>query len=131
MKKLIFAIGLIICVLAMNINVQAQNIRMSSRAKGALIGGAGGALLGGLLGHNVKGALLGAAIGAGGGYVIANEHERNVQRREAAYDRGYETGYHRAYNTSYGRGYNTGYRRAEYHTAYREASYRHPRRYYY
>jgi len=127
MKKLIFAIGLMVCILAMNINVQAQNIRLSSQAKGALIGGAGGAILGGILGHNAKGALIGAAIGAGGGYIIGNEHRRNVERREAAYRYGYDRGYTKAYQTAYRhRDYDN------YHTAYRSVRYVHsPRRYYY
>ncbi len=112
MKKLIFGFSMIVAVLLTTVNVQAQNRPMSSQAKGAIIGGAGGAILGGLLGHNVKGALIGAAIGAGGGYIIGNEHRMNVQRRNAAYQRGYDNGYYTSSRNAYrsSRAYQTAYR---------------------
>jgi uncharacterized protein YcfJ len=94
MKKILFSFCLILCVLVTTLNVQAQHRKMSGQAKGALIGGAGGALAGGLIGHGVKGALIGGAIGAGGGYIIGNEHRRNEAKRRAAYRRGYRTGYY-------------------------------------
>ncbi|WP_233268740.1 YMGG-like glycine zipper-containing protein [Mucilaginibacter lacusdianchii] len=94
MKKMIFVWSLIAGFLLTNINVQAQRRPMSSQAKGALIGGAGGALLGAIIGNNVKGALIGAAIGAGGGYIVGNEHRRTVQKRQAAYRQGYSNGYY-------------------------------------
>jgi uncharacterized protein YcfJ len=53
----------------------------SSRAKGALIGGGSGAVVGGLIGHGVGGALIGGAAGAGGGYLIGRHRDR---------ERGYE-----------------------------------------
>jgi hypothetical protein len=53
---------------------------MSSAAKGAIIGGAGGAIAGGIIGKNVKGALIGAAAGAGGGYIIGRSKDRKTGR---------------------------------------------------
>ncbi|MBS7565807.1 hypothetical protein KHS38_15475 [Mucilaginibacter sp. Bleaf8] len=94
MKKMIFVLSLITGILFTNIiNADAQR-RMSSQAKGALIGGAGGALLGAVVGHDLKSALIGGAIGAGGGYIIGNEHRMNKNKRYAAYHRGYSNGYY-------------------------------------
>src|SRR5688572_11267383 len=67
---------------------------------GALLGGGGGALLGGIVGNNVRhghghhrhghtaeGALIGAGVGAVGGYIIGNEMDKKEQRdRERYYD---------------------------------------------
>ena len=61
--------------------------KMSNRAKGAIIGGAGGAVAGGLIGHGVGGALIGAGLGAGGGYVIGDAKDRSNQRKREAYRR--------------------------------------------
>lgn len=94
MKKLLFCFSLILTILLCNYSSQAQHRKMSGQAKGALIGGAGGAVAGGLIGHGVKGALIGGAIGAGGGYIIGNEHRRNVEKRRRAYRRGYHSGYY-------------------------------------
>ncbi|MCJ8210274.1 YMGG-like glycine zipper-containing protein [Mucilaginibacter sp. RS28] len=95
MKKILVCICLILGIVVANLNGYAQEKKkMSSQAKGAIIGGAGGAIAGGLIGHGVKGALIGGAIGAGGGYIIGNEHRRNVEKRRAAYRRGYRKGYY-------------------------------------
>lgn len=110
MKKLSLIFGLIICVLFASVDVKAQSRPISSQAKGAIIGAAGGALLGGIIGHNVKGALIGAAIGAGGGYIVGNEHNRNVQKRYAAYNHGYQTGYRNGSHYTSRRTYQTSYR---------------------
>lgn len=49
----------------------------SSRAKGAAIGGVGGAAAGAIISKNkVAGAVIGGAVGAGGGYIIGNEIDR-------------------------------------------------------
>jgi hypothetical protein len=48
--------------------------------KGALIGGAGGAVLGALFGKGVKGAIIGGAAGAGIGAVIGEAHQNDVNR---------------------------------------------------
>jgi hypothetical protein len=53
---------------------------MSKRAKGALIGGAAGAVGGAIIGKNVGGALIGGAAGAGAGYIIGNETDKKKSR---------------------------------------------------
>jgi hypothetical protein len=53
---------------------------MSSRTKGALIGGAGGAIAGGIIGKNIKGAVIGGAVGAAGGYIIGRKKDKNTGR---------------------------------------------------
>ncbi|MGD0641187.1 MAG: hypothetical protein ABSC22_10605 [Roseiarcus sp.] len=46
---------------------------MSNReANGALIGGAGGAVIGGVASHSVGGALVGGAVGAAAGILVAD-----------------------------------------------------------
>ena len=53
-----------------------------SKLKGALIGGAAGAVIGGIAGHGA-GALIGGAAGAGAGYLI----QRHRNRRHRYYHR--------------------------------------------
>lgn len=91
MKKLVVYTGILVALLSTSINTtQAQHKKMSSQAKGAIIGGAGGAVIGGIASHSAGGALIGGAIGAGGGYVIGNEHRRAVEkRRREAYRQAY------------------------------------------
>ena len=55
-----------------------------STLKGALIGGAGGALIGGLAGHG-KGALIGGAAGAGTGYLVQRYRNHRERRHLARY----------------------------------------------
>jgi hypothetical protein len=91
MKKLIIYTGIITSFLLASANLaQAQHI--SSQGKGAIIGGAGGAVVGGIIGHGVGGALIGGAVGAGGGYIIGNEHRKAVERRRRA---AYRSAYYR------------------------------------
>ena len=54
----------------------------SRKAKGATIGGAGGAILGAIINkdNRVKGGIIGGALGAGLGYVIGNEMDRKHGR---------------------------------------------------
>ena len=95
MKKLIISFSIILTVLIANsTNTFAQHRKMSGQAKGAIIGGAGGAVAGGLIGHGVKGALIGGAIGAGGGYIIGNEHRRHVAKKQRASRRAYYRRHH-------------------------------------
>ena len=54
--------------------------------KGALIGGAGGAVLGAVFGGGLKGTIIGGAAGAGIGAVIGQAHQ-NSQRRDDYYRR--------------------------------------------
>jgi uncharacterized protein YcfJ len=96
MKKLFFYCSIIFTVLiADSKNGQAQQKKpMSGQAKGAIIGGAGGAVVGGLIGHNVGGALIGGAVGAGGGYIIGNEHRRSMAKKKRARQRAYYNAHH-------------------------------------
>ncbi|GAA4089013.1 YMGG-like glycine zipper-containing protein [Mucilaginibacter panaciglaebae] len=94
MKKLIIYTGIVTSFLLASANfTQAQTKEhkpISSQGKGAIIGGAGGAVVGGIIGHNVGGALIGGAIGAGGGYIIGNEHRKAVEKKKrAAYRQAY------------------------------------------
>jgi uncharacterized protein YcfJ len=87
MKKLmIFACLFFALRLTFASNTQAQTHKkgISDQGKGAIIGGAGGAVVGGLVGHNVGGALIGGAIGAGGGYIVGNETRRAREKKERA-----------------------------------------------
>ena len=53
----------------------------SSRAKGAVIGGVGGAVVGAAVSKKKgKGALIGGAVGAAGGYIIGNEKDKKTGR---------------------------------------------------
>ena len=54
----------------------------SRKAKGAAIGGAGGAIFGAVINKNnrVKGGIMGGLLGAGLGYVIGNEMDRKHGR---------------------------------------------------
>jgi uncharacterized protein YcfJ len=89
MKKYMMSVTLFLTFAIAGSNVaNAQTTtthrKMSNRAKGAIIGGAGGAIAGGLIGHNVGGALIGAGLGAGGGYVIGDAKDRsNLRKRQA------------------------------------------------
>src|SRR5687768_3222467 len=71
----------------------------SHAAEGAMIGGAAGAGLGAIIGHNshgrtAEGALIGGAVGAIGGGLIGNEADKREQyeRDRYAYERGYDEG---------------------------------------
>lgn len=88
MKKIIVYAGMMLITLLTTGNfVQAQEKKkISDQGKGAIIGGAGGAVIGGIAGKSVGGALIGGAIGAGGGYIVGNEHRKSVEKkRRAAY----------------------------------------------
>lgn len=92
MKKLIIYTGLIGSVLlsTQNLAVAQQKKGLSEQGKGAIIGGAGGAVIGGIVGKNAGGALIGAGLGAGTGYIIGNESAKaKEKRRIAAYREAY------------------------------------------
>jgi uncharacterized protein YcfJ len=105
MKKLMIYVCLFVAaLLTLTFNAQAQTKKkgMSQQAKGAIIGGAGGAVAGGLIGHNVGGALIGGAIGAGGGYIIGNEKRRaDEKKRRAAWRRAHPKRHHHTTTTQY------------------------------
>jgi uncharacterized protein YcfJ len=88
MKKIIIFGGLVMALTtSINFNAEAQEKKgMSQQGKGAIIGGAGGAVAGALIGKSVGGAVIGGALGAGGGYVIGNESRKRAEKkRRAAY----------------------------------------------
>lgn len=87
MKKILLYTGLMVTLLSVGNLAKAQ---VSEQGKGAIIGGAGGAVVGGLIGKNVGGALIGGAVGAGGGYIIGNESRKaKEKKRRAAYRAAY------------------------------------------
>ena len=57
-----------------------QRRGISKAAKGAIIGGVGGAVIGGVIGKNAKGAIIGGAAGAAGGYIIVRGKYRRDGR---------------------------------------------------
>lgn len=82
MKKLLIYGGLLLSLTTTaNFSAQAQ---VSKQGKGAIIGGAGGAVAGALIGKSVGGAVIGGAIGAGGGYIIGNEARKREEKRKHA-----------------------------------------------
>jgi uncharacterized protein YcfJ len=95
MKKLIVYSGILFALMVSTTSFAQEHHKISSQGKGAIIGGAGGAVVGGIVGHGVGGALIGGAIGAGGGYVIGNEHRKHVEKeRRLAYRRAYYRKHH-------------------------------------
>ena len=58
----------------------ARRRGMSKAAKGAIIGGVGGAVIGGVIGKNAKGAIIGGAAGAAGGYILGRSKDRKDGR---------------------------------------------------
>ncbi|GAB2983250.1 hypothetical protein GCM10027049_20360 [Mucilaginibacter puniceus] len=92
MKKIILYTGITMGLLLSAGNfAQAQEKKeISDQGKGAIIGGAAGAVAGGIIGKNVGGALIGGAVGAGGGYIIGNESRKaKEKKRRAAYRAAY------------------------------------------
>ena len=57
-----------------------QRRGISKAAKGAIIGGVGGAVAGAVIGKNAKGAGVGAVVGAAGGYIIGRSKDRRDGR---------------------------------------------------
>ncbi|HEX7903727.1 MAG TPA: glycine zipper domain-containing protein [Chitinophagaceae bacterium] len=62
-------------------NAQVQEKKgMSKAAKGAIIGGVGGAVIGGVATKSAKGAVIGGAVGATGGYIIGRSKDKKDGR---------------------------------------------------
>lgn len=59
---------------------QPEKKGMSKAAKGAIIGGVGGAVAGAVIGKNGKGAVIGGIIGAAGGYVLGRKQDKKDGR---------------------------------------------------
>lgn len=57
-----------------------QKTGISKAAKGAIIGGVGGAAAGAIIGRNAKGAVIGGAVGAAGGYIIGRKKDKKSGR---------------------------------------------------
>ena len=94
MKKLTSILAIVLAVSLCAGNSYGQ---WSHRKKDAVIGGAGGAVLGGLISHNhVTGALVGGAAGAGAGYLIGKHKDRRYATTTYAY-----AAPHTYYRTSY------------------------------
>lgn len=81
MKKFICSLGMMSFLAFGVVNeshgqvIVKEKRAMSRGTKGALIGGAAGALGGGILGHGAGGALIGGAAGAGAGYLIGRHRD--------------------------------------------------------
>jgi hypothetical protein len=98
MRHFMFSIVTVSAVLLAN-NVEAQYGAPRTHAnttRGAVIGGAAGAAIGGVIGHQKdktgKGALIGGAVGALAGAALGNEQDKQVSR-QYSYGPGYST-YH-------------------------------------
>jgi len=61
-------------------NNTTRRTGISKAAKGAIIGGVGGAAAGAVIGRNAKGAVIGGAVGAAGGYIIGRKKDRRDGR---------------------------------------------------
>ena len=59
---------------------QQEKKGISKAAKGAIIGGVGGAVAGAVIGKNGKGAIIGGVIGAAGGYVLGRKQDKKDGR---------------------------------------------------
>ena len=95
MKKIMICAGAVIAFMVSTANFANAQHKISSQGQGAIIGGAGGAVVGGLVSHSVGGAVIGGAIGAGGGYIIGNEHRRHAEKeRRIAYREAYYRKHH-------------------------------------
>lgn len=108
MKKFICGLSMVLFSMGIANESKAQYTEVkrgwSSRGKGALIGGAGGAVAGGIIGHGAGGALIGGAAGAGAGYLIGRHKDRERGFERPVKVKSY--GYDRFNNHEYG-----GYRR--------------------
>ena len=98
MRKTILHVSLVSLIAAGIIGCETK------AQSGALIGGAGGAAAGGIIGHQsghgTEGALIGGAVGAIGGALVGNEMDK-ADEREARRQREYERD---RYQSSYDRG---------------------------
>jgi len=57
-----------------------QKKGVSKAAKGAIIGGVGGAIVGGVASKSGKGAIIGGVVGAAGGYIIGRSKDKKDGR---------------------------------------------------
>ncbi len=62
--------------------VEKKKTGISDAAKGAAIGGIGGAIAGAVIGKNAKGAVIGGVVGAAGGYILGRSKDKKSGRIE-------------------------------------------------
>ena len=67
-----------------NAPVENKKRGISDAAKGAAIGGVGGAIAGAVIGKGTKGAVIGGVIGAAGGYILGRGKDKKSGRIEMA-----------------------------------------------
>ena len=67
-----------------NVPVENKKKGISDAAKGAAIGGVGGAIAGAVIGKGTKGAVIGGVIGAAGGYILGRGKDKKSGRIEMA-----------------------------------------------
>ncbi|RYZ23831.1 MAG: hypothetical protein EOP49_46025 [Sphingobacteriales bacterium] len=113
MKKLIGALGLVaLFTVGVTENASAQfgginqgQRQVSSRAKGAIIGGGLGAAAGAIIHRRdpVGGGIVGAVLGAGAGYVIGNSEDKAKARRVYQNSRYQRQSYYRGGQRNYQR----------------------------
>lgn len=88
MKKFIYASALMLSLTALTtVNAQTKvkvvnRKGTSNAAKGAVVGGVGGALAGAAVSHDhSKGAIIGGVAGATGGYLIGHHKDKKYPRK--------------------------------------------------
>jgi hypothetical protein len=82
--RIFLSLFLLAAVLTSSFNAQAQR-RFSPQAKGAVIGGGSGAILGAVINkrNRAVGGIIGGVVGAGAGYAVG-KHIDNRQKKRAA-----------------------------------------------
>ena len=76
--------GLLISAFSLAPLTGCENLPGDKKTQGAVIGGAGGALAGAVIGkHNrLVGGLIGGALGAGGGYLVGSQLQKNDHKHQ-------------------------------------------------
>jgi outer membrane protein OmpA-like peptidoglycan-associated protein len=78
-----FTSFLIVAMMFLSLNTGCNAIKNSNKTqRGAVIGGAGGALVGGLIAGGIGGVLIGAAVGGVAGGLIGNKMDKQAQKIE-------------------------------------------------
>lgn len=80
MKKIVRILSIVLLIFVFTIDVSSA--QMSSRKKGAIIGGVAGAGTGAVVSknHRAKHAVIGGAIGAGTGYMYGRHRDKKKGR---------------------------------------------------
>ena len=87
MKKIFYVLGLAITLSTLSVAADAQTKvvdrkKTSNAAKGAVVGGVGGALAGAAVSKDhSKGAIIGGVAGATGGYLIGRHKDKKYGRK--------------------------------------------------